>query len=155
MAMQLNIIFNDRLKEQLGSGQFGTVYRALWRKETESGGEVDGDEAVIEVAVKSLGKEASEKERVMLLKEAAIMGQFNHPYVVKILGIIDEEPVSELFEFISSHHTHKYLSRWELWRNWWQKGTFNITLSHLDLSESQVGILHLTLYSRRASVLYM
>ena len=107
--MHHNLIF-DRLIEQLGCGQFGTVYRGLWRKETESGGEVDGDETVMEVAVKSLGKEASEKERVMFLKEAAIMGQFNHPYIVKILGIIDEEPVSELFEFISSHFAYKYLS---------------------------------------------
>ena len=66
----------------------------MWRKETEK--ETDrGDEAVMEVAVKSLGKEASEEERVMFLKEAAIMGQFNHPYIVKILGIIDDEPVSE------------------------------------------------------------
>ena len=95
--IMLNILFlhSYRLKEQLGCGQFGTVYRGLWRKETESGGEVDGDkEAVIEVAVKSLAKEASEHERVTFLKEAAIMGQFNHPYLVRILGIIDDEPVS-------------------------------------------------------------
>ena len=83
-----------RLKEQLGSGQFGTVYRGLWRKEIEK--ETDGgDEAMMEVAVKSLGKEASKEERVMFLREAAIMGQFSHPYIVKILGIIDDEPVSE------------------------------------------------------------
>jgi serine/threonine protein kinase len=88
--------FFDRLKEQLGSGQFGTVYRGLWRKETEGEGEVDGDEAVMEVAVKSLVKEASERERVTFLREAAIMGQFNHPYLVKILAIIDDEPVSEI-----------------------------------------------------------
>ena len=86
-----------RLKEQLGSGQFGTVYRGLWRKESESGGEDESDEAaVMEVAVKSLGKDASEEERLMFLKEAAIMGQFSHPYIVKILGIIDNEQVSEL-----------------------------------------------------------
>ena len=47
----------------------------------------------MEVAVKSLAKGTSEEERVMFLKEAAIMGQFNHPYIVKILGIIDDEPV--------------------------------------------------------------
>ena len=90
------LLILDRLKEQLGSGQFGTVYHGLWRKETdESVGEVDGNkEAVIEVAIKSLVKEASEEERVMFLKEAAIMGQFNHPYIVKMLGIIDDEPVS-------------------------------------------------------------
>ena len=47
------------------------------------------------MAVKSLVKEASEHERVTFLREAAIMGQFNHPYLVKILAIIDDEPVSE------------------------------------------------------------
>ena len=47
------------------------------------------------MAVKSLVKEASEHERVTFLREAAIMGQFNHPYIVKILGIIYDEPVSE------------------------------------------------------------
>ena len=89
------LLILDRLKEQLGSGQFGTVYHGLWSKEADESGEVDGDkEAVIEVAVKSLAKEASEEERVMFLKEAVIMGQFNHPYIVKMLGIIDDEPVS-------------------------------------------------------------
>ena len=48
----------------------------------------------MEVAVKSLGKDMKES-RVMFLKEAAIMGQFNHQYIIKILGIIDDEPVSE------------------------------------------------------------
>ena len=45
--------------------------------------------------MKSLGKEASEEERVMFLKEAVVMGQFNHMYIVKIFGIIDVEPVSK------------------------------------------------------------
>ena len=45
--------------------------------------------------MKLLLKEASEEERVLFLREAAIMGQFNHPYMVMILGIIDDEPVCE------------------------------------------------------------
>ena len=91
-----------RLKEQLGSGQFGTVYHGLWRKD---GVEVDGE---MEVAVKSLEKEASKEERVMFLKEAAIMGQFNHLYIVKILGMIDDEPVSDPvnFEFTTSCYAY-------------------------------------------------
>ena len=58
----------------------------------------------MEVAVKSLGKDMSENERVMFLKEAAIMGQFNHQYIVKILGIIYDEPVSEpIIKFWYNH----------------------------------------------------
>ena len=97
-----------KLREQLGSGQFGTVYRGLWRKEAENGAEFDEE---MEVAVKSLRKEASEEERVMFLKEAAIMGQFEHLYIVKILGMIDDEPVSEpvtlYFKFISSFYAYQ------------------------------------------------
>ena len=73
------------------------MYRGIWRKETKNGVEVSGE---MEVAVKSLGKEASEEERVMFLKEAAIMGQFSHAYIVKILGIIEDEPVNETIVII-------------------------------------------------------
>ena len=44
-----------------------------------------------EVAVKSMEIGAKEEERVKFLQEAAIMGQFNHPNIVRILGIIEAE----------------------------------------------------------------
>ena len=48
----------------------------------------EGDESVEEeVAVKSIENGASNEERVKFLQEAAIMGQFNHPNIVKIIGI--------------------------------------------------------------------
>ena len=48
----------------------------------------------IEVAVKMLKREASEKDRVKFLQEAAIMGQFSHPNVVKLHGVVTVgEPV--------------------------------------------------------------
>ena len=49
----------------------------------------------VEVAVKTL-KEGSDKEdRVKFLQEAAIMGQFKHPNVVTMHGVVTEgEPVS-------------------------------------------------------------
>ena len=49
----------------------------------------------VEVAVKTL-KEGSDKEdRVKFLQEAAIMGQFKHPNVVTMYGVVtDGEPVS-------------------------------------------------------------
>ncbi len=46
------------------------------------------DSKEIEVAVKSLKKVASTEEKVRFLQEAAIMGQFDHPYIVQIYGII-------------------------------------------------------------------
>ena len=47
-----------------------------------------------EVAVKMMENGASEEDRVKFLQEAAIMGQFNHPNIVRLLGIMTlPEPV--------------------------------------------------------------
>ena len=49
----------------------------------------------MDVAVKMLRPDAPEDERVKLLQEAAIMGQFLHPNVVKLHGVVTVgEPVS-------------------------------------------------------------
>ena len=58
----------------------------------------------VEVAVKTL-KEGSEKEdRIKFLQEAAIMGQFKHPNVVTMYGVVtDGEPVSYGKHIISYH----------------------------------------------------
>ena len=70
----------------IGSGQFGTVQRGVWKSQSE--GEVD-------VAVKMLNKGADEMDKVKFLQEAAIMGQFQHPSIVKLHGVaILGEPVS-------------------------------------------------------------
>ncbi len=75
-----------RLGDFLGSGQFGTVYRGV----LTSG---DGDE--VEVAVKTLKEGSGEEDIVKFLQEAAIMGQFKHPNVIKMYGVVkDGEPVS-------------------------------------------------------------
>ena len=50
---------------------------------------------VIQVAVKSVKSGSNEMEKVKLLQEAAIMGQFSHPNVVRLIGIVTVgEPVS-------------------------------------------------------------
>ena len=49
----------------------------------------------MEVAVKTLQPLASENDKVKFLQEAAIMGQFLHPNVVKLFGVVTVgEPVS-------------------------------------------------------------
>ena len=71
--------------EHLGSGQFGTVEKGVWKYPR-------GEE---EVAIKLLQSGASDEDRVKFLQEAAIMGQFRHPNVVKLHGVVTlGDPVS-------------------------------------------------------------
>ena len=75
-----------RVLEPVGAGQFGEVFQAQW---TISG-------ATKEVAVKTLRVDLPEKEKVKFLQEAAIIGQFFHPNVVKLYGVVTVgEPVSQ------------------------------------------------------------
>ena len=74
------------LLEQIGSGQFGTVSKGLWTCEGES----------MQVAVKALKRGAAEGEKVKFLQEAAIMGQFFHPNIIKLHGVVTVgDPVSD------------------------------------------------------------
>ena len=69
----------------LGSGHFGQVYKAEWSV----------SRTTKEVAVKMLRGELPEEEKVRFLQEAAIMGQFSHPYVVRLYGVVTMgDPVS-------------------------------------------------------------
>ena len=73
------------LGKALGEGEFGDVYRGEWQSPM----------GCVEVAVK-VSKECLESdERVKLLQEAAVMGQFLHPRVVRLFGVVTlGEPVS-------------------------------------------------------------
>ena len=83
-----------RLSEELGSGQFGQVYKGLWKF---SG-------CTMEIAVKTLKPNTAEEDTVKFLQEAAIMGQFSHPNVVKLHGVVTMgEPVSGLQSTCLSH----------------------------------------------------
>ena len=85
------------MKEYLGSGQFGIVYRGLL---TMTGADTEGK--VKDVAVKTMENGASEVDRVKFLQEAVIMGQFNNPYIIKIYGVFtSSQPVS--YWYVSLH----------------------------------------------------
>jgi serine/threonine protein kinase len=68
------------LKEQLGEGEFGAVFRGEWMPV----------ERHKDVAFKTLHKQTKEN-KMKLLQEAAIMGQFNHSNVVRLYGVIMSE----------------------------------------------------------------
>ena len=79
-----------RLTKLLGAGQFGKVHQGEWT--------APGSKDTIDVAVKTLKEGAGEENKVKFLQEAAIMGQFSHPNVVKLYGVVTVgEPVSFCF----------------------------------------------------------
>ena len=78
----------DKVKmlTKLGEGEFGEVYKAVLKAPTGTSQDV---------AVKVVKKGAPQEERLKLLQEAAILGQFRHRHVVSLFGVITlGEPVS-------------------------------------------------------------
>ena len=74
-----------RISKHIGSGQFGSVVKAVW---SYAGG-------TREVAAKMMRPTMQEGARVRFLQEAAIMGQFFHPNLLKLHGVVTMgEPVS-------------------------------------------------------------
>ena len=79
------MILFPRIFTHLGTGNFGTVNQGVWQMQKSSKS----------VAIKMLQPGASELDRVKFLQEAAIMGQFHHPNVIKLHGVVTVgEPVS-------------------------------------------------------------
>ena len=71
----------------------------------------------MEVAIKTLKSSAEESDRVKFLQEGAIMGQFKHPNVVRLHGIVREERTvsftththirAHTLVHTNKHHTHE------------------------------------------------
>ena len=74
-----------RVSTALGQGQFGSVSKGVWASP-------DGRH---EVAIKTLKSDATEDDKLKLLQEAAIMGQFSNKNVVRVEGVVTlGDPVS-------------------------------------------------------------
>ena len=66
-----------RIRNKIGSGQFGTVSEGVWNASTSQS---------IPIAIKTLdGK--TESDRIKFFQEVVIMGQFRHPNVVRLYGV--------------------------------------------------------------------
>ena len=52
----------------------------------------NGSTDPVQVAVKTLNSQCSESDKVKFLREAAIMGQFENNYIVKLHGVVTEVP---------------------------------------------------------------
>ena len=101
IATTTTYVHTCRLREQLGSGQFGIVQHGIWSRRVKS----ETDCKDIDVAVKIVENGSKLEERVKFLQEAVIMGQFKNPYILQIFGIINEDNVSiiHILSHINSH----------------------------------------------------
>jgi len=77
----------------LGAGEFGVVTRAMWKPSAA--------DQETEVAVKSLNTNANENDKLRFLQEAAIMCQFDHENVIKLYGVVTEDPEMIVLEYMS------------------------------------------------------
>ena len=78
---------SHRTLEEIGHGQFGTVYRGI----------LQTSEGPRECALKMLREGSSPSERVKFLQEAAIIGQFYHQSIVRLWGVVlSGDPVGVL-----------------------------------------------------------
>ena len=66
-------------QRKLGEGEFDEVLEGKWSTLAKK---------TLTVALKTLKSPASEEERLKVLQEAAIMGQFNHPHIVRLYGAV-------------------------------------------------------------------
>lgn len=88
------------LGEILGEGQFGDVHKGTVRNK---------DGSVIPVAVKTCKGDADFATTEKFLEEAYIMQIFDHPHIIKLIGICMESPVWIIMELAKLGELRAYL----------------------------------------------
>ncbi|CAF0736648.1 unnamed protein product [Brachionus calyciflorus] len=95
--------------EKLGSGQFGDVFRGTYKKTASH---------LIDVAIKILKNkednvETNSSEKNMILKrffrEAKIMQNFDHPHIIKLVGVCIDDTLSIVMELAKFGQLRTYL----------------------------------------------
>lgn len=79
-----------KLGKELGSGEFGAVYRGTWTRRGQP---------PVEVAVKTLRQEALGRSDEFL-REANLMSRLKHPHVVNLLGVCLSQPLMIVQELV-------------------------------------------------------
>ncbi|XP_068792822.1 protein-tyrosine kinase 2-beta isoform X10 [Struthio camelus] len=86
----------------LGEGFFGEVYEGIY---TNSKGER------VNVAVKTCKKDCSPENKDKFLSEAVLMKKLDHPHIVKLIGIAEEEPTWIIMELYPYGELGQYLEQ--------------------------------------------
>uniref|UniRef100_A0A8C9VJX0 non-specific protein-tyrosine kinase n=1 Tax=Scleropages formosus TaxID=113540 RepID=A0A8C9VJX0_SCLFO len=84
----------------IGEGQFGDVHQGVY---------VSPDNSSMSVAIKTCKNCTSDSVREKFLQEALTMRQFDHPHIVKLIGVITENPVWIIMELCTLGELRSFL----------------------------------------------
>ncbi|XP_063771604.1 ephrin type-B receptor 1 isoform X3 [Pseudophryne corroboree] len=95
-------VYSDKLQHySTGRGEFGEVYKGRLK--------LPGKREIY-VAIKTLKAGYSEKQRRDFLSEASIMGQFDHPNIIRLEGVVTKSrPVMIITEFMENGALDSFL----------------------------------------------
>ncbi|GAB6031661.1 Tyrosine-protein kinase ZAP-70 [Chamberlinius hualienensis] len=89
------------IQERLGLGNFGEVFRASFKTETEE----------VPCAVKTLRQDQIANGKDEILKEARMMTKMDHPHIVRLLGVSEGLPFLLIMELAPLGPLSGYLKR--------------------------------------------
>ncbi|XP_034467478.1 focal adhesion kinase 1-like isoform X16 [Hippoglossus hippoglossus] len=84
----------------IGEGQFGDVHQGVY---------ISPENPALSVAVKTCKNSTSDSVREKFLQEALTMRQFDHPNIVKLMGVITENPVWIIMELCTLGELRSFL----------------------------------------------
>ncbi|XP_077086210.1 protein tyrosine kinase 2aa isoform X20 [Siphateles boraxobius] len=114
----------------IGEGQFGDVHQGVY---------ISPENPSLSVAIKTCKNCTSDSVREKFLQEALTMRQFDHPHIVKLIGIITENPVWIIMELCTLGELRSFL----------QVRKYNLDLSTLILFSYQLSTALAYLESKR------
>ncbi|XP_068590456.1 protein tyrosine kinase 2aa isoform X11 [Cebidichthys violaceus] len=114
----------------IGEGQFGDVHQGVYNSP---------DKPSLAVAIKTCKNCTSDSVREKFLQEALTMRQFDHPHIVKLIGVITENPVWIIMELCTLGELRSFL----------QVRKYNLDLASLILFAYQLSTALAYLESKR------
>jgi len=84
----------------IGKGQFGDVHRGTYTI-------ADGN--AVEVAIKTCKEDGDPSVSEKFLEEAYIMQQFDHPHIIRLIGIISQSPICIVMELAHMGEMRSFL----------------------------------------------
>ncbi|XP_056378809.1 focal adhesion kinase 1 isoform X11 [Hyla sarda] len=114
----------------IGEGQFGDVHQGVY---------MSPENPAMAVAIKTCKNCTSDSVREKFLQEALTMRQFDHPHIVKLIGVITENPVWIIMELCTLGELRSFL----------QVRKYNLDLAALILYAYQLSTALAYLESKR------